>query len=382
MLYRKMGKIGFQPSALGFGCMRLPIVDNQFNQVDQELTDKMIHLAIEKGVNYFDTAFVYHGGQSEVALGKALQGGWRERVKIADKMPVWLLQSEEDLDKYFNMQLERLQVEKIDFYLFHALNAKTWQKLLTFNPFAWAEKQKKLGRIEYIGFSFHDGPDVFINILEAYDWDFCQIQYNFMDVSNQAGRDGLLRAAARNVGVVAMEPLRGGDILRNLPPQVEALWQKKPVMKPVPSALRWLWQQPEMSVALSGMHSLQDVEQNIEYASSYTPLTTEENARLDEIRQTYLELKPILCTACDYCNICPQKIAIPHLFSLYNNYSVFHNLSQMRWLLTEIPADNRPNRCLDCKMCEDICPQKLPITQFLQRINKLYEDMGLNQAAN
>lgn len=243
MKYRTFGQLDWKPSALGFGAMRLPVIDNDHGKISEPEATRMIRHAIDHGVNYVDTAYPYHKGTSEAFLGRALQDGYRERVKLATKLPCWKVEAYEDFDRLLNEQLSNLQTGQIDFYLLHSLDAGSWPKMRDLNVFDWAEKALADGRIGYLGFSFHDKYEVFQEIVDASDlWHFCQIQYNFMDVEEQAGIKGLQYAAGKGLAVVIMEPLRGGALAGHIPPAVQALWDSFPVRRtPADWALQWLW---------------------------------------------------------------------------------------------------------------------------------------------
>jgi predicted aldo/keto reductase-like oxidoreductase len=248
MQYRKFGTLDFDVSALGFGAMRFPTKkEGDKRVIDEDEARKMVYYAIDNGVNYIDTAYPYHDGQSEVFVGKALKDGYRDKVKVATKLPSWMVKEASDFDSLFNEQLERLQMEYVDFYLLHTLNTDLWPKIRDLGVIEWAEKQIKQGRIRYLGFSFHDKAPVFLEIVDAYDWTFCQIQYNYMDIEEQAGTAGLKHAASKGMAVVVMEPILGGRLV-DPPQRVQALWETAETKRtPVDWALQWLWNQPEVS---------------------------------------------------------------------------------------------------------------------------------------
>ena len=266
MLYRNVPKNGDKLSILGFGAMRLPLNEDQ--SVNEEAAITQMRKAIDAGVNYLDTAWPYHDGNSEVIVGKALKDGYRDKVKIADKLPVWMCNNREDMDAILNRQLEKLGVDTIDYYLLHALEGESWDRIEALGAISFLEDARAAGKITNIGFSFHGANEDFNRIVDAYAWDFCQIQYNFLDTKNQAGTAGLKYAAAKDMAVIIMEPLRGGNLRRpDAPPQIQALWDTADTRRtPVEWALRWVWNAPEVTVVLSGMNLDEHIEQNLAIA--------------------------------------------------------------------------------------------------------------------
>jgi predicted aldo/keto reductase-like oxidoreductase len=349
--------------------MRLPTIDGKPGDIDQEKTMEMIHTAIEAGVNYFDTAYVYHDQKSETALGKALKGGYRERMRIATKSAIWLLNKSDDFGRMLDEQLERLQTDTIDFYLLHALNRGLWEKVQQLDLLGEAEKALADGRIKYIGFSFHDSLNIFKNIIDAYDaWDFCQIQYNYMDTEFQAGTKGLQYAAGKGLAVVIMEPLRGGNLALDLP-ATRPIWESAShKRKPADWALQWLWNQPEVSVALSGMNTLQQVEENILSASlsGVGKLSAEESALIEQVREAIESACPIPCTSCEYCLPCPNGVNIPLNFEIYNQVAMYNDIKRTRFHYNVfVPEDEKAVNCIQCGECLSKCPQDIPISTWL-----------------
>jgi predicted aldo/keto reductase-like oxidoreductase len=374
MKYRPFGKTGFMVSALGFGAMRLPILDGDYSKIDEEKATQMLHFAIDNGINYIDTAYVYHGGNSEVVVGKALKGGYREKVKIATKLPVWQVNSFDDADRILDEQLKRLDTSYIDFYLLHALNKDHWKKLKGMNIFKWIEKVLLEGKIKYIGFSFHDDVATFKEIVDSYPWTFCQIQYNILNRNYQAGEEGLKYAAAKGLAVVIMEPLLGGRLAKEPPYEIKQLWEKATVKRtPVEWALSWLWNQKEVSVVLSGMSTLDQVKENIEYASKYEvgSLTDEELELIEKVAQKYNELRKVNCTECKYCMPCPQGVDIPWNFSIYNQASMYNMYQEMRNDYAKKEKERAEN-CVECGVCETKCPQNLPIREILKEVHAYF----------
>lgn len=372
MEYRNFGKTNFRPSALGFGCMRFPQLPGEGNEVDEVEATRMVRHAIDQGVNYVDTAWPYHGGQSEVLVGKILQDGYREKVALATKMPSWLIEKVEDFDYYFSAQLERLQTDHIDFYLLHALNQKHWDNYLNLKVFDWVEKQMADGKIRHIGFSFHDEYPVFERILTGYDhWDFCQIQYNYMDVDYQAGERGLKMASERGLGVVIMEPLKGGKLAIEVPPApVKAVFdQAERTWKPAEWALQWLWNQSEVGLVLSGMSTFEQVEQNLVSAnrSGIGSLSASEVNTIENVRNAWQGLAPVACTHCEYCLPCPNDVLIPQIFAIYNNAMMYGEQERgQRTYENQISEVNQADACIECGECESLCPQHLTIIDYLK----------------
>ncbi|MEM2057912.1 MAG: aldo/keto reductase [Thermoproteota archaeon] len=372
MKYRRFGKLDWQVSALGFGCMRLPVIGNDHSKVDEPEAIRMIRYAIDHGVNYVDTAYPYHGGNGEIVVGKALRDGYRERVRLATKMPIWNINSREDMDRIFDEQLKKLQTEYVDFYLLHALNKNSWLKVKNLNVFDWAERVVSEDRIKHLGFSFHDDFEVFKEIIDAYDkWILCQIQYNYENEEVQAGTRGLKYAAGKGLAVVIMEPLLGGA-LANPPPAVKQIWDEAG-KDPVEMALQWLWNKPEVSVVLSGMSTMDQVKRNIEFASrSGVGILSDEDLKLiARVHMKYRELRPIPCTRCGYCMPCPNGVDIPENFEVYNHGVAYNAIWSARWVYNNnIPAERRASACVGCRTCEEKCPQKIKISEWMQKVDK------------
>ena len=372
MQYRTFGKTDFKPSALGFGAMRLPQKDGG---IDEALAIRMVRHAIEQGVNYVDTAWVYHGGQSEPLVGRALRDGYRDRVMIATKMPCWKVERREQLDEIFEQQLKNLQTDRIDCYLFHSLFSSTWQKMKDLRALEWAEEKIAQGKIGYLGFSFHDELPVFKAILSDYDkWTFCQIQYNYMDVHYQAGVEGLRLAAEKGLAVVIMEPLLGGRLAGMPPPEIRQIWDSAPVRRsPAEWALQWVWSQPEVSLLLSGMSTMEQVEQNLASAghARVGSLSAADLAVVERGRTMFKSLVPIPCPQCNYCQPCPKGIAIPEILELYNLSSAYHNTEASRASYEWIRESARAHNCVACGECEKKCPQKIAIIEWLKKADAI-----------
>jgi uncharacterized protein len=372
MQYRKFGNSDWQASALGFGCMRFPLKGTEASQIDETQASEMLAFAIENGVNYLDTAYPYHGGQSEIFVGKFLKNGYRDKVKLATKLPTWLTKTQDDFDKYLNEQLDKLQTEHIDFYLLHALNANRWPNLMELGILEWSEKAIADGRIGHLGFSFHDNYDAFKMIVDAYDkWTFCQIQYNYMDIENQAGTRGLRYAASKGLAVIIMEPILGGRIAKS-PPSIKEIWDSAEIQRePADWALQWLWDQPEVSLVLSGMSNMQHVEENVASAakSGISTLTMDELKLIGQVRDQYNELAPIPCTKCEYCLPCPNGVNIPRNFEIYNEGAMYSIEAAQTAYNQWFPVEENASNCLDCKDCEELCPQQIPISEWMPKIH-------------
>jgi len=377
MKYRKFGRLDWEGSALGFGAMRLPLIDRDQTNVDEAESIRMIRYSIDNGVNYVDSAYGYHGGRSEVVVGQALRDGYREKVRLATKLPAPIIGSSEDCDRILNEQLERLQTNKIDFYLLHGMNRYYWPKLRDVEVLRWAEGAMADGRIDYLGFSFHDDFDVFKEIVDAYDnWTFCQIQYNYMDTEYQAGTPGLKYAADKGLAVVVMEPVRGGRLARP-PESVAKVWDSAQQQRsPTEWALQWVWNQPEASVVLSGMSTMEQVVENVASADRSGPgiLTADELALIDRAREAYLALSPVPCTSCEYCMPCPNGVAIPRIFELYNEAAVYDDARTARFYYrgpNGLKEEQRADQCIDCGECLALCPQEIPIPEWLEKVHEL-----------
>jgi predicted aldo/keto reductase-like oxidoreductase len=375
MQYRTFGRLDWKPSALGFGAMRLPTIDGDPARIDEPEATRMIRFAIDQGVNYVDTAYPYHEGASEPFLGRALQEGYRQRIRLATKLPCWHVDSAADFDRLLDEQLERLQTDHIDFYLLHGLNAESWAKVRDLGVLRWAEKALADGRFRHLGFSFHDWLEVFKEIVDASTlWLFCQIQYNFMDVTYQAGTEGLKYAASKGLAVVIMEPLRGGLLARNVPPAAQAIWDSASRKRATADwALQWVWNHPEVSVVLSGMSAMEQVEQNIASASQSGPgrLSDAELALFDTVREKYRELGRVPCTDCRYCLPCPHGVNIPRVFEIYNEARIYGDEEAARGAYAWLDEAERADVCEGCGECLEKCPQGIEIPDWLARAHEL-----------
>jgi uncharacterized protein len=386
MLYRPLGRTGEQVSILGFGAMRLPFLDGRRERIDVPLATEMLYYALDHGVNYVDTAFPYHGatfdetpGNSEGFLGDALVGGRRDDVLLATKMPSWLINSREDMDRILAGQLQRLRTDHIDCYLLHGMGAEPWTKLSRLGVAEFMDEAKADGRIRFAGFSYHDEGPAFAPIVDAYDWDFCQIQYNFLDVDFQAGAAGLVYAARRGLGVIVMEPIKGGRLAPPLPVSIEAVWGGYPVKwSPVEWALRFVWNDPRVNLLLSGMSAMDQVVTNVEIASRGVAgsLSAADLAQIDRVREAYQARTVVDCTGCRYCMPCPQGIDIPRILTAVNNASLFDDEEEERrgyGIAVTLEDTARASQCSECGQCEDACPQHLEVIKELANASRMFD---------
>jgi predicted aldo/keto reductase-like oxidoreductase len=324
MLFRKVPKTGDELSILGFGYMRLPTKSG--GGIDEERAILQLRYAIDNGVNYVDTAPAYHFGKSEKILARALADGYREKVRLATKLPPWSVHSPDDMNHILTSQLSTLHTDHIDYYLLHSLTRASWEKMKRLGVLGFLDTAKKDRRIKNAGFSFHGDPATFKEIIDAYTWDFCQIQYNYLDEHNQAGTDGLVYAAGKKIAVMIMEPIRGGNLAGNVPDEVKKIWDESPVKRsPAEWALRWVWNHPEVTVVLSGMNDELHIDENLRVAGQALPnsLSLPELALIARVRDTYQRLMKVNCTGCGYCMPCPAGVDIPGCFSLYNAHHLF-----------------------------------------------------------
>ena len=400
-----MGSLGWDVSALGFGAMRLPVDkakdentgEMKFNIKEDEAIE-MIRYAIDNGVNYIDTAYPYHGGESEVLVGKALKDGYREKVLLTTKLPMWMVKKTEDFDTFLNQQIERLQT-KPDIYLFHGLNKARVEKIKNLNLFEKMEQGKANRLFKHIGFSFHDSFEVFKEIIDIYDWDCCQIQYNYLDIEFQAGTAGLKYAASKDIAVIIMEPIRGGKLAipeekLDLYPEIKKTLELSKTKRKTPDwALQFIWNHPEVSVVLSGMSTMQHVVENIDSAnnSGINTLTEDELATIIQLREAYGKYTVAPCTSCGYCLPCPNGVSIPSILRLLNDLvywgesgkgriTFFYNyLAKTQEEIEKKKSegeefDGAATLCIQCGECLEKCPQQIEIPDFMEKANKIFEN--------
>jgi predicted aldo/keto reductase-like oxidoreductase len=387
MLYRKNPKNGDELSILGFGCMRLPVKED--GTIDEARATSEVRYAIDHGVNYVDTAWPYHMEQSEPFLGRALADGYREKVMLATKLPSWMVKSREDMDFFLNSQLEKLKSDHIDYYLIHALVGGLWDNVERLDVADFLDSAKADGRITNAGFSFHGAGEDFKRIVDGYDWDFCQIQYNFLDEKNQAGTKGLEYAASKGLGVIIMEPLRGGMLASHVPPSVQEIWDEAQMKRSAAEwALRWVWNHPEVTVVLSGMNDEKHIVENLTVADKAYPnsLTEAELQLVKKVERKYRELMKAGCTGCRYCMPCPEGVNIPVCFELYNNLHMSGNADEAKFLyaamLSGILSAGEPglaSQCVQCGKCLEKCPQHLEILTILESVAEELEGPDLEK---
>ena len=381
MLYRQLNKTGIDLSILGFGCMRLPTLDHKPEKIDYPKASQMLHYAIDHGVNYVDTAYFYHAavfgqrGGSEPFVGEALSGGWRKKVHLATKMPLFLVKHKEQMDTFLKEQLERLKTDYLDFYLLHGLNGETWNRMRDMGVREFLDKKKAEGKLRFPAFSFHGNTEDFIRICNEYDWTFAQIQYNYMDIDIQAGNKGLKYAADKGIGVVVMEPLKGGKLAQKLPAEMISVFNASPIKKsPAEWALRFVWNEAGVSSLLSGMNSMEQVIENIGIANDGIPnsLGKDELLMFDSLRIAMSARIKADCTDCRYCMPCASGVDIPDVLAALNNAAIWNDSNP--WLTGYTPINGKAGKCTECKECEKVCPQELPISTFMKEAVSLFKE--------
>ena len=370
---RKLEKLGIETSLLGFGCMRFPTTSE--GKIDEPKAEEMIDKAIAAGVNYIDTAYPYHDKQSEPFVGKVLKKYPRNSFYLATKLPVWLVETKTDIERIFEEQLERLQTDYIDFYLLHAMNKERFDKMKEIGCMDVLEAKRAEGKIKYIGFSFHDSYEVFEEAIGEREWDFCQIQLNYMDADEQAGLKGYEVAASKGIPVVVMEPIKGGS-LASFAEDITSEFKRLDVDASVASfALRWVGSLPGIKVILSGMSTMEQVEDNLKTFGEFKPLSVEEKETIDKVVETLNSRIQNGCTGCRYCMPCPAGVDIPACFSAWNTYHMYQNYNAVSWKWEhDIGTEKQAKNCVKCGKCEAVCPQKISIREDLSKVQKDLEE--------
>ncbi len=381
MQYRTVPKTGEKLPALGFGAMRLP---EKAGRINEAKASEMLRYAIENGVNYIDAAVPYHKGQCESFLGNfLLKEGLRDKVLIATKLPPWSVRNPEDITRLFDKQLTDLKTDYIDYYLLHSLSGESWHKLDSLGVKDFLNREKASGRIKNAGFSFHGDRESFKEIVDAYPWEFCQIQYNYLDEINQAGTEGLRYASKAGLAVIIMEPLRGGNLAGDIPENIMEIWDKSKIRRsPAEWGLRWVWNHPEVTTVLSGMSTMDQLTENIKIADDGLPdsLSQDDLRIIDEVRDKYKETMKVGCTGCRYCMPCPAGVDIVSCFEYYNSYHMFKNGNWAKWQYVFRNYGLMDGKmsyaslCTDCGRCRKACPQHLDIPLFLKDVAKEFDN--------
>ncbi len=366
---RKMENLGIETSLLGFGCMRFPVCAD--GKIDEPEAERMLDKAIAEGVNYIDTAYPYHDGQSEIVVGKILKKYERSSFYLATKLPLWKVEKKEDIRAIFEEQLEKLQTDYIDFYLMHAVGKERWDKMLEIGCIGELEKLKAEGKIKYLGFSFHDSYEVFEEVINYRDWDFAQIQFNYMDAEEQAGTRGYELAVKKGVPLIIMEPVKGGSLSRFAEDIMGRFRQLDADASASSFALRWVGSFPGVKVILSGMSTMEQVEDNLKTFTPFKPLSQEERAVVEDVAATIKSRVQNGCTGCRYCMPCPAGVDIPGCFAAWNTYHMYQNYNVVKWRWEkEIGPEHQAKNCIKCGKCEAACPQKLSIREDLAKVQE------------
>lgn len=375
MEYRSFDKLGIKASLLGYGCMRFPLKED--GKIDEQEAERLLDTAYKNGVTYYDTAYAYHDGQSEIVVGNIMKKYPRDSFYLATKLPVWLVSSPEDIDRIFDEQLKKLQTDYIDFYLIHALNKDKWHDMLKVDCVNKLLKYKEEGRIKYLGFSFHDGYEAFEEIVNYMDWDFAQIQFNYMDSGTQASFKGYELAKSKGIPLVIMEPVKGGTLAKLPNDAMELFMGNGKDASAASYALRWVGSLDNVKVILSGMTTMEQLQDNLKTFDKFIPLSSQEMATIDRVKDILLSKTKNGCTGCRYCMPCPQGVDIPGSFSCWNQFHMYENYDIVKWQWeTQIGDAHQPKNCIECGSCEAICPQHLPIIEQLKKAQGDVEEAG------
>jgi len=370
MQYRKFPGTDITASVLGMGCMRLPVLDTEDKPVDHPAAVRLIRKAIDSGVTYVDTAYGYHGGTSEIVVGEALRDGYREKVTLTSKLPLWKVESKDDMYRLLDEQLAKLGTDHLDFYLAHAVNGERFEKVVALGLFDFFDEMKAKGKIRYAGFSFHDNAEVFKKVVDSYSWSLVQVQMNILDEFNQATMAGVEYAASKGIGVVIMEPLRGGALTRNIPDTVLKLYSDYPVKrKPAEWAFRYLYDREEVVTILSGMSDEAVLEENLKTFESCDANCADDSEKqlFRSVREAYEARVKVGCTGCEYCQPCPMEVKIPNVLRAYDNANVFGTLDRF---YANYMKERMAAKCVQCGACEEACPQHITIRKWLTTIDK------------
>ncbi len=364
---RRFEKLGIDVSLLGFGCMRFPTGED--GKIDQVLAEQMLDKAIAAGVNYIDTAYPYHGGESETFVGKVLKKYPRDSFYLATKLPVWLVKTPEDIDRLFQEQLQKLQTDYFDFYLMHAMNNGSWEEMLKIGCVERLEQLKAEGKIRYLGFSFHDDYPVFEKILNYRDWDFAQIQLNYMDTEEQAGMKGYLLAEEKGIPLTIMEPVKGGSLASFSDDIMEVFRESCPGASAASAALRYVASLPDILTVLSGMSNMEQVEDNLKTFIDFKPMQEKEYRAVEKVKEIINSRVQNGCTGCRYCMPCPFGVDIPGNFSVWNRYHMYQNYNMVKWQWENMEKEGKQAKaCRECGKCEQACPQHLKIREDLKKV--------------
>ena len=364
---RKLEKLGIETSLLGYGCMRFPT--NAEGKIDRKKAFALLDKAIAGGVNYIDTAYPYHNGESELVVGEALKKYDRKSLYLATKLPVWFVNTIEDVDRLFYEQLEKLQVDYIDFYLMHAMNGDNFQKMADLGVVKRLEELKEEGKIKYLGFSFHDGYEAFEKILNYRDWDFCQIQLNYMDTNEQAGMKGYALTEEKGVPLIIMEPVKGGSLACFAEDIMDKFHSLDANASAASYALRFVGSLPNVKVVLSGMTTMEQLTDNLNTFTDFCPLNEKEKETIEDIVKLINSRVQNGCTGCRYCMPCPAGVNIPENFRAWNTYHMYQNYNVVSWKWEkELGEKAQAKNCIQCGKCEKACPQKLSIREDLKKV--------------
>lgn len=379
MQYRRLKKTDIDLSILGYGCMRLPILENKSDKIDYVKAEKLLHHAIEHGVNFVDTAWFYHAavfgqkGESEPFVGEALSGKWREKIHLATKMPLFTLRQKEQMEEYLSQQLERLKTDYLDFYLLHGLNGEIWEKVKGFGVREFLDRKKAEGKIRNACFSYHGTAEDFIKICDEYDWTYAQIQYNYVDTDFQAGYKGLKYAESKGINVIVMEPLKGGKLARKLPPEMLNVIESSQIKRsPAEWALRFVWNEPGVKSLLSGMNEFNQLEENLRIAEEGIAgsLGATEIIIFEELHSAMKNRTRIECTACRYCMPCSSGVEIPEVLEALNTATLWNDPNP--WGTGYLRVRGKASKCTACRECEEVCPQGLPISNHMKEAIKVF----------